>query len=120
MTSMTGNHMMNKPYIRAVINELEGLGFAGDQAKEVLLKHYRVVRRTAGFEPNAADFAREIVDIEKAINRKYDPTDPSQVYIGHLRDRLKAAKKPGVRIHFISKPTVKSVPKLRRAHSTHR
>jgi hypothetical protein len=92
MISMTGNHMMNKPYIRAVMNELQELGYAGDKAKEVLLKHYWVLRRTWGFEPNAEDFAREIIDIEKALNRKYDPSDPNQIFIGHLRNRLKVNK----------------------------
>src|SRR4051812_30383224 len=90
MMSMSGNHMMNKPYIRAVLNELQVLGYAGDNAKEILLKHYRVVRRTCGFEPNTADFAREIVDIEKTLNCKYDPSDPNQIFIGHLQNRLKA------------------------------
>lgn len=89
---MTANHMMNKPYIRAVMNELQELGYAGDKAKEVLLRHYRVVRRTCGFEPNAEVFAREIVDIERALNLKYDPSDPNQIFIGHLRNRLKANK----------------------------
>jgi hypothetical protein len=118
MTSVTRNHMMNRPYIRAVMNELQGLGYAGDKAKEVLVKHYRVVRRTWGFEPNAEDFAREIVDIEKAVNRKYNPTDPNQVYIGHLRNRLKANKHHGQRVHVILSPNAMTPQKLRRAKMT--
>lgn len=93
MKEMTGIHMMNKPYIQAIISELQDLGYPSDQAKCILLKHYRVMRRTTGFELNAADFAREIIDIEMALNRKYDPADPNQIYIGHLRGRLKGMKR---------------------------
>jgi hypothetical protein len=45
-----------------------------------------------GFEPNAEDFAREIIDIEKSLNRKFDPADPNQIYIGHLRNRIRRRK----------------------------
>lgn len=86
-------HMMDKPYIRAVIHELGNLGYAGEDAKEVLVRYYRVLRRSVGFEPNARDFAREIDEIHKAVNRKYDPTDPNQIYIGHLLDKLRKKKR---------------------------
>lgn len=86
---MNKMHMMDKPYIRAVIHELGNLGYAGEDAKEVLVRYYRVMRRTVGFEPNARDFAREIVDIHKAVNRKYDPIDPKQIFVGHLRSKIR-------------------------------
>ncbi|MEK5057677.1 hypothetical protein BK126_05265 [Paenibacillus sp. FSL H7-0326] len=85
---MNKMHMLDKPYIRSVIQELENLGYTGEDAKEMLVRYYRVMRWTVGFEPNAEDFAREIVEIQKAVNRKYDPTDPNQIYVGHLRGKL--------------------------------
>jgi hypothetical protein len=86
--------MMDKPYILAVVKVLQNHGYHGDQAMEILIKYYRIMRRTLGFVLNPEDFAREIVDIDKNVKRKYDPNDPNQVYIGHLSSRLKKNKYP--------------------------
>ncbi|MCP1311911.1 hypothetical protein [Paenibacillus tyrfis] len=85
-------HMMNEPYICAVIRELQILGYPESKAKELLVRHYRVIKRTMGFGPNAKEFAREVDEIHKALQRKYDPNDPNQIYIGDLRERIKLHK----------------------------
>ena len=82
--------MKHKPYICRVIKELQRLGYEGENAEKVFLKQYRVSRRTLGFYLNATDLAREIADIENAAKQKYDPNDPTHIYIGHLKARIKA------------------------------
>lgn len=89
MIKQSGKHMMDKPYIKDVICELKNSGYEEDQAKQMLVKYYRVLRRTWGFEPNAYDFAKEIISVDKAVNRKFDPKDPNQIFIGHLRGQIK-------------------------------
>jgi hypothetical protein len=85
--------MMDKPYIQSVLRELQNMGYQGDEAKEVLISHYKGVRRTWGFNPSAKDFAKVIDEIQQAVIRKYDPNNPEHIYIGHLRDKVKARKK---------------------------
>lgn len=82
-------HMMKKPYICEVIRELQLLGYSENRAKELLVRHYRVIKRTMGFGPNAWEFAREVVEIHKALQREFDPNDPDQIYIVNLRSRIK-------------------------------
>ena len=84
--------MMDETYIRAVIRELQKVGYSEDKAKETLVRHYRVTKRTIGFGQNADVFAREIDEIHNSLQRKYDPNDPNQVYVGHLRERLRLNK----------------------------
>lgn len=43
-------NMMNKPYICAVICELQILGHSEGKAKELLVRHYRVIKRTMGWD----------------------------------------------------------------------
>ncbi|OMD17302.1 hypothetical protein BJP50_16280 [Paenibacillus odorifer] len=85
-------HMMNKPYIRDVICELKHMGYEDHRAKEILIKYYRPLKRSCGFEPNAYDFAKEIDYLHKAVNRDFDSSDSNQIFIGHLKSRLKSKK----------------------------
>lgn len=92
MINETPRHMMDRPYIKAVIRELENLELEEDAAKIMLVKYYKVLRRSLGFELNAVDFAKEIVSIDTAVNRKHDPSDPNQVFIGHLKGLIQLNK----------------------------
>lgn len=76
MKENSSTHMLEKPYIREVLNELQQMGHEGDKAKQILIRFYRPVRRTWGFEPNARDFAREIEELSRAVLKKYNPLDP--------------------------------------------
>lgn len=77
--------MMDQPYIRDILKNLQNLGYEFDKAKEILIRFYRIIKRTNGFSLNARDFAILVHELNEAINRKYDPTDPNQIFIGHLR-----------------------------------
>jgi len=82
--------MFEKAYIQKVLKELQILGY--HEPKEILLKYYRGVRRTLGFYLNPEDFAREIHILNQAVSRRFDPNDPNQIYIGHLRELLRKNK----------------------------
>lgn len=79
--------MLDRPYIKEVIRELNLLGYEEVQAKQILIKYYRPIKRTLGFQLNSYDFAKELYIIDKAVKRKYDPSDPNQIFIGHLKSR---------------------------------
>ncbi|WDH82422.1 hypothetical protein PUW24_06015 [Paenibacillus urinalis] len=102
MTQMTSRRVMNKHYAGAVINELQKIGYPGDEAKEVFFRHYRDMKRLFGLEPNVSDFATLVDEFERSMKRKYNPQDPNQIYVGHLRDRAKKMKT--VRVHLRSAP----------------
>lgn len=85
--------MFEKAYIKDVLRELEVLGYKGDSAKETLLRNYRVIKRWLGFGPNAVNFAREIDDLQKRREIKYDSSNPDHIYIGHLKEEIKIIKK---------------------------
>lgn len=87
MDNSRSRHMMDRPYIKEVIRELNLLGYEETKAKQILIKYYRPLKRTLGFQLNSYDFAREIDLINKAVNRKYDPSDPNQIFIGDLKSR---------------------------------
>jgi hypothetical protein len=78
--------MFEKPYIQKTLIELQTLGYK--EPKEILVKYYKAVKRTWDFHLNPEDFAREIHSLEQAVNRKLDPHNPNQIYIGHLRERI--------------------------------
>lgn len=80
--------MMDRPYIKDVIKELQVMGYDEHDAKKVLTKYYRPLKRRVGFDPNARDFARELNWIAKGAERKYNPDDPNQIYIGDLKELL--------------------------------
>jgi hypothetical protein len=63
---------MYRQYALGVISELQQLGYPGEEAKTVFLRHYRGMKR--------------------AVKRKYNPDDPDSIYIGHQRDRLKRSE----------------------------
>lgn len=90
MINSTSQHMMEKPYIKDVISELKILGYEEILAKKILIKYYRPLKRSLGFELNAYDFAKELDLIDKANQRKIDPSDPNMIYIGHLKIRMKS------------------------------
>lgn len=85
--------MMDRPYINDVIRELKLLGYEEGKAKEILIRYYRHLKRTCGFRLNSYDFAKEIDSIHKAVNKKFDPSEPNQIYIGHLKNRVKSNRK---------------------------
>lgn len=85
--------MFEKAYIKDVLRELEELGYKGDSAKETLLRNYRVMKRSLGFGPNAMNFAREIDELQKRREVKYDSSNPDHIYIGHLKEKIKRIKR---------------------------
>jgi hypothetical protein len=87
MVNSKSRHMMDKPYIKEVIRELNILGYEEAKAKQILIKYYRPLKRTLGFQLNSYDFAKEIDLIHKAVHRKWDPSDPNQIFIGDLKIR---------------------------------
>lgn len=66
---------------------MESLGYT--DAKGILLRYFRPVKRSFGFYLNAYDFTREIDSVNMAVLKKDNPDDPDQIYIGHLKERLK-------------------------------
>jgi len=80
--------MIDKPYIRSVIERLAAKGY-DERDKRDLLRIYRLMRRGVGFYLNAADFAEEMHDIVEAVKRKYDANDPIMIQVGHIRERMK-------------------------------
>lgn len=90
MFNSTTQHMMETPYIKDVISELEILGYEEILAKKILVKYYRPLKRVWGFELNAYDFAKELILIDKVNKRKIDPSNPNMIYIGHLKSRMKS------------------------------
>lgn len=85
---MTDRRTMRKNYALGVIVELKYFGYSEVDAKTVFMRHYRGMRRSYGHNLNIHDFAKMIDEIERALNRKYNPNDPNQIYIGHIRDRM--------------------------------
>ncbi|MEK5357748.1 hypothetical protein [Paenibacillus sp. FSL L8-0709] len=104
MNNQTYKHMMDRPYIKDVISELQGMGYDEDKAKQVLTKYYRPLKRSVGFEPNARDFAKELTSIYEAVNRKHNPEDPNQIYIGDLKDRIRKNNEKSSTIRVIVEP----------------
>jgi len=84
--------MLDRPYIRDVLEHLQSLGYEFGKAKELLIRFYRPIKRTYGFYPNAREFAIIVHELNEVVLRKHDPTDPNQIFIGHLRERLKKKK----------------------------
>ncbi|UUZ93460.1 hypothetical protein LJK87_01375 [Paenibacillus sp. P25] len=89
---MTSRRIMYRHYALGVINELQQLGYPGEEAKTVFLRHYRGTKRAFGLEPNVHDFAKIIDEFERALKRKYNPGDPDSIYVGNLRDRFIKSK----------------------------
>lgn len=83
----------SKCYAIGVINELRQLGYSEMSAKKVLLRHYKGLKRSYSFNLNVYNFAKVIDEIERSINRNLKSDNPNQIYIGHLREQLKMAKK---------------------------
>ncbi|MEK5395455.1 hypothetical protein [Paenibacillus sp. FSL K6-2859] len=90
MNNSTSKHMMDKPYIKDVIRELTLLGYEDDEARRILIKYYRPLKRSWGFGPNAYNLAKEIDLIHKAVIKKFNPSEPGQIFIGHLKNRIKS------------------------------
>lgn len=90
---MTDRRSMRKHYAQGVIVELQSLGYTEQDAKRVFLRHYRWIKRGYGLNMNVNDFAIIIDEIERTMNRKYDPDDPVHIYVGHIRDRVRKADK---------------------------
>ncbi|MEK4192849.1 hypothetical protein [Paenibacillus odorifer] len=61
MDNSKSRHMMDRPYIKEVIRELSLLGYEEVQAKQILIKYYRPLKRTLGFRLNSYDFAKELI-----------------------------------------------------------
>ncbi|OME23569.1 hypothetical protein BSK47_03700 [Paenibacillus odorifer] len=73
-----------------MISELKLLGYEEDEATKILIKYYRPLKRSWSFGPNAYNFAKEIDLIHKAVNKKFDLSEPGQIFIGHLKKRIKS------------------------------
>lgn len=69
--------------------ELQKLGYPCVQAKAAFLRHYREMKRTFRFELNVSDFAKLVDEFEKVMERKCNPDDPNQIFVGHLRERFR-------------------------------
>ncbi|AIQ35987.1 hypothetical protein R50345_15990 [Paenibacillus sp. FSL R5-0345] len=80
---------MESPYIKDLIRELEKLGFSEDEAKKILVRFYKTLKRTWGLNPNAYDFAKKIATLNEATKRTIDLSDPNQIFIGHLKNKIK-------------------------------
>ncbi len=89
MSQLINRRMMKKHYAQGVISELQQLGYPCEQAKAAFFRHYRDMKRTFGLEPNVCEFAKLIDEFEKAMKRKYNPNDPNQIFVGHLRERVR-------------------------------
>ncbi|MFC0215172.1 hypothetical protein ACFFK0_22505 [Paenibacillus chartarius] len=92
MSQMSSRRLMIKHYAQAVILELQQLGYPCEEAKEVFFRHYRDMKRAFGLEPNVSEFAKLVDEFERAMKRKYNPNDPNQIYVGHLRERVRTKK----------------------------
>lgn len=102
---------MDRPYIKDVINELQTMGYDEHNAKEVLTKFYKPLKRRVGFDPNAKDFAVEINSIAKAVSRVHNPDDPDQIFIGDLRDRINKNNKKNQTVQiFVKRVSTKAAP----------
>ncbi|MGG1599136.1 hypothetical protein [Paenibacillus naphthalenovorans] len=86
---MTSRRMMVKHYAQAVILELQQLGYPCELARDVFFRHYKDMRRLFGLEQNVSEFAKMIDEFEQSMNRKYNPNDPNQIFVGHLRHRVR-------------------------------
>ncbi|WP_139816715.1 MULTISPECIES: hypothetical protein [Paenibacillus] len=80
---------MIRLYAQAVISELQQLGYPNDQANAVFFRHYRDMKRLFGLEQNVCDFAKMIVEFERAMQKKHDPSDPNSIAVGHLNHLAK-------------------------------
>ena len=58
MVNSKSRHMMDRPYIK--IGELSLLGYEDVQDKQILIKYYRPLKRTLGFQLNSYYFTKEI------------------------------------------------------------
>lgn len=57
-------------YVNGVIEALQKKqGIDRDQAKQLLLRYYRPMKRNWGFEPNVDEFADQIIDIDRIVKR---------------------------------------------------
>lgn len=74
--------LKGKLYAVGVINELKQLGYTEIDAKRVFLQHYRGLKRNYGLNMNVHDFASVIDEIERSINRKYEPNS-NFISVGH-------------------------------------
>jgi|GEM_PF-1365277 hypothetical protein len=85
---MTDRRTMRRNYVMGVIVELQRFGYSEKDAKAVFIRHYRGLKRSYDHYLNIHDFAMLIDEIERALNRKYNPNDPNQIYVGHIRDLM--------------------------------
>ncbi|WP_341282075.1 hypothetical protein [Paenibacillus sp. FSL H8-0537] len=92
MDYIESRRLINKHYAQGVIEELQQLGYHGEQAKNVFFRHYKGMKRVFGLEPNVSEFAKLIDEFERGMNRKYNENDPNRIYIGHLRHIVKKNK----------------------------
>jgi hypothetical protein len=83
---------MYKDYAQADIAELQQMGYFNGRSKEVFLCHYKYMKRIVELEPNVSEFAKLVDEFERALNREYNPNDPNEIFVGHLRDRIKKTK----------------------------
>ncbi len=61
MSESTKRKGFERPYIRAVLEELKAFGYNNENAKIITLRYYRVMKRTLGFYLNTDEFARNCI-----------------------------------------------------------
>jgi len=81
-----------RPYIRAVLEELKAFGYNNEDAKIITLRYYRVMKRTLGFYLNVDDFAKELYRLEIASRVKYDKNNPDHIPLEPIRERIRQTK----------------------------
>lgn len=87
------NKALDRAYIKCVILELENLGYRHEQAVETLVRLYRIMCRTTGFEQNPRDFAHEIDELQKIKNRIYDPLNTDHICVRNLKNKINWIKR---------------------------
>ena len=82
--------MMDEPYIRHVIEELEKLGYTNTDAISALECYFDIIKHSMGFNENAWAFAYEVDRLNKLAQKKYDPNDPNLIDVTEVRKHVLA------------------------------
>lgn len=88
-----------RPYIRAILEELQAFGYNNEDAKIITLRYYRVMKRTLGFYLNADDFAKELYRLEIASRVKYDKNNSDHIPLEPIRERIRQTKASKLQKH---------------------
>ncbi|MFC0212439.1 hypothetical protein ACFFK0_08185 [Paenibacillus chartarius] len=78
-----------KQYFMGVIEELKRMGYSEADAEMIFNRYSDDIIDIWGFYLNTYDFAKEIDELHRAVQREFDPNNPDHIYIGHLRERIR-------------------------------